>query len=359
MENKKPIEIIQNFGRKILLKNIQKEIKSSPLFIVETKSFAQLRRVQRDPKVKMLMNKLKSLIRLSDNDIRVIEMGIMIAWHPNNIFGEKSKWHPLDDNMHQHSNFLLINLIEQNNPKLLKSFLHQYVNIFKKWKEGDKQRTIEGIIISYHHRAEHLEKIKNDDTIENEQKLLMIKTINNQMESLTKSLLMIDKDFPINMLKESHNELFETYKKGWENTFNNIRNVVVDSYRKHLVESLNKGDYSIIRNEINAISNRLLELSPKKILKSLQSKMNLQIIDNIFMDELPLESTELLKYLLLLIDTTIIFDSEDNDQKNQEWKNLMINKMNDLKENLPEILLSINKNIDSIINKLKELVKKQ
>lgn len=357
MENKKSIEIIQNFGRKILLKKYQKDLKSSALFIVESKSFAQLRRILRDENVKNIMSKIKSLLMLNNNDIRIIEMGIMLAWHPNNIFGDRDKWHPQDENMYEHCNFLLINLIEQNNPKYLKIFLNQFISIFKKWKEGDKERTIEGIVISYHHRAEHLEKIKNDDNLENEQKLLMIKTINSQMNSLIKSLLMIDKTFPIEMLKESHKELFEKYKKGWENTFNNIRSVVLDSFKSHLKNSIQNGNFSIIRNEIFGISNRLLELAPRKIIKSLNEKLNENVIDNIFMEENPLESNLLLEYLLLLIDTTIIFDSEENDDKNNEWKNLMIHKMTSLDKNLPEILLSINKNIDNIINKLKEIIR--
>lgn len=357
MENKKYIEILENFGKRIVLKNLQLKIKLCPLFIVETKSFAQLRKVQRDIGVKKLMNRLINILDLGNNILRVIEMGIMIAWHPSNLFGDdKSKWHPQDELMFKHSEILLVNLICESNPKKLKSFLKQYVNIFNKWKEGDKQRTIEGIIISYHHRMEHIKKIKNSEIDESE-KISMIKTINEQLENLIKSLKMIDSSFPVAMLKDSHEKLFEIYKKSWESQFNNVRNVVMDSFKKYLLESIKKGEYSILRNEFVGITNRLLALCPKKIYKSMEKKLSSENIENIFINENSLESSEILEMILLIIDTTIIFDSPNNDENNQKWKIELIQKCTNLKENLPEILISINQHIDSIINQIKELAK--
>ena len=355
MEKSKYVNVIQNFGRKIILNNIQKKFLKSSLFTVETKSFAQLRKVQRDNQVKGLMESVKSLCKLSDKDLRIIEMGIVIAYHPSNLFGDdKSKWHPQDEMMHKHCEFLLVNLLEQKNPTNLKIFFEQFIKVFKTWKEGDKNRTIEAILISYNYRAEHLEKIKSNDKVESEQKLLMIKELNQQLESLIKSLLMIDKNFPINLLKENHKKLFETYKKGWEGQFNNIRNVVLDSYKKHLLDSINNGNLGIIRNEIVAISERIIKLSPKKIVKSLSEKLSKSKIDSIFYDDI-FSSKEFIQLLLLLVNTTIIFDSIDNDKKNIEWKENILNKMDNLKENLPTILLEINYHLDDIINQIKKL----
>lgn len=355
MENIKSIEIIQNFGRKILLKFFQKKLKSSPLFIIETKSFAQLRKIQRNSVVKSAIDNLIKLLSLNNNDLKIIEMGIMIAWHPTNLFGDdKSKWHPQDEMMFKHSEILLVNLVNENEPKKLKSFLYQFINIFKKWKEGDKQRTIEGIVISYHHRAKHIEKIKNEN-IDEEQKLIMIKTLNEQLNSLITSLKMIDPNFPVLILKEKHEKMFNMYKKSWEKQFNNIRNIVLDSFTTHLLESINKGEYSIIRNELVGISERLLVLCPKKIYKSISSKLNREKIDKLFQNNNVLDSGEILEILLLLIDTVIIFDSVDNDIDNNKWKIELLEKLSNLKKYLPEILISINQHIDNIIKQIKYL----
>lgn len=356
MEYNKSLKIIQDFGKLCNLKNIQKNLNSSLLYKLETKSFAQLRKIQREPEIKELMKKLKNLLKLSDQDLRIIEMGIVMAWHPTNLFGQdKNKWHPQDNLMHQHCEFLIVNLVNLHNIKSLKFFLLQFIKIFNQWKEGDKHRTIEGIIISYYHRAEHIKKVKNDDKLTEIEKNLILETLNYQLNDLIKSLLMIDKNFPVDMLKDNHQKLFETYKKGWEYQFNNIRSVVVDSYLKHLKESIINGNYSNIRNEILAISNRLFSISPKKIIKSLKNKLSQENIDNIFSDDNPLQSVKLIKLLMLLIDTSIIFDSIDNDTKNQEWRNEIINKLEDLNENLPIILIEINKKIDDIINQIKNL----
>jgi hypothetical protein len=301
------------------------------------------------------MERLRSVMRLGLKDLRVLEMGIVLAWHPTNLFGgDKSKWHPQDELMFKHAEILLVNLVNEEDPTKLKLFLGQFVNIFNKWKEGDKQRTIEGIVISYHHRAEHIEKIKKDN-IEPEQKLLMIKTLNGQLDSLIKSLKMIDPSFPISMLKDSHEKMFNMYKKGWENQFNNIRNVVLDSFKKHLLESIKKGEYSVIRNELVGISERLLVLCPKKIYKSMASKLSNEKIEEIFQNEDVLDSSDILEMLLLLIDTSIMFDCIDNDEKNGKWKLELIEKCSNLRDNLPEILISINQQIDSIIRQVREL----
>ena len=359
MENKKSIVKLQKFWRKILLNKLQKDLRSCPLFIVETKSFAQLRKLQRDERVKGLMLKLQSLMRLKSQELRVLEMGIVISWHPKNLFGDdKSKWHPQDEMMLRHCEMLLVNLVEERDPEKLKSFLRQYLEIFNKWKEGDKQRTIEGIVISYHHRAEHLEKVRGD-SIDEEQKKLMIKALNQQLEDLVKSLTMIDPNFPITTLKVSHKKMFEMYKKGWEEQFNNIRDVVLDSFEKHLKESIKKGEYSILRNELVGLSERLLVLCPKKIYKDMSEKLSRNVIESIFYEDKPLESESLIKMLLLLIDTSIIFDCSENDKKNEIWKQNLLVKFGDLKENLPEILITINQQIDSIINQIKKLAVKK
>lgn len=358
MENKKSIVKIQNFGRKIILKNIQKELLSSPLFQVETKSFAQLRKLQRDMRVKGLMLRLCSLMKLSSQELRLLEMGIVISFHPTNLFGDdKKKWHPQDEMMFKHCEILLVNLVEERDQAKLKSFLKQYLEIFKRWKEGDKQRTIEGIVISYHHRAEHMEKVR-DDEIEENQKRLMLETLNQQLESLVKSLKMIEPNFPVETLKVSHKKMFEMYKKGWEKQFNNVRDVVLDSFKKHLKESINRGEYNILRNELVGISERLLVLCPKKIYTGMKKKFSRENIESIFYEENALESEGLVKMLLLLIDTSILFDSAENDKKNKEWKNKLLLQFGNLKENLPEILITINQQIDNIINQIKKLASK-
>ena len=90
----------------------------------------------------------------------------------------------------------------------------------------------------------------------------------------------------------------------------------------------------------------------------MKEKFSRENIESIFYEENTLESEKLIKMLLLLIDTSILFDSAENDKKNGEWKNKLLLQFGNLKENLPEILITINQQIDNIINQIKKLASK-
>lgn len=355
MEDKK-IRKIQKFGKNILLKKLQDELKVSSLYTVETKSFAQFRKVQRSEDNINLMKRFQKLFRLEYSDLKVIDVGLLISQHPTNLFGDNVKqWHPHDDLMYKQSEILMINLIELDDYEKLKSFLEQYINNFKKWKEGDKHRTMEGIIISFHYRMEHLEKIRDNDKLNKEQKILMIKELNQQLASLKKSLGMIDPKFPISALETQHNELFEKYKKGWTETFDKVKDVVLESYQNHLIKSIDNGDYSIIQQEFVAISNRILSICPRKILVSLTSKINDTQINKVF-EDFSLTNKDLINLLLLYIDTVIMFDAPINDEGNKIWKEELITLFNlELNEAIPHIIIKINQKIDFIINQMKKI----
>lgn len=350
MKNNKLYLLIKNY----LLDKYQRKINNSALYQIKTNSFAQFRKIQRNSKIKKYMRKLKVILELSDKELRILEMGLVIKWHPENLFGnDKSKWHPYDELIYNQCNILVVNLISLDIIKL-KLFLTQYIKNFLQWKEGDKNRTIEGIITSYHYRSVHLDKIKNDDNLNNEEKILVIKTLNQELESLIKSLKMIDKNFPINYLKTNHQKLKELYQQNWIDKYNEIKEIVINSYSKYLKEEFTKGNNLCIKNEIESICQKILTISPKNILSSLSNKLSSNKINNIFDNEKYLTSSEFITLLLLIIDTIIVFDSPDNDSNNYQWKIDLIEKMENLLNNLPSIIIDINKKLDEIHFKIKQ-----
>lgn len=357
MEEIKFIKTLQYFGKNILLKNIQKNLKVSSLYIVNTKSFAQFRKLQREENNIELMKKIQSLFNLEIKELKVLEIGLLVFNHPNNLFGDDiNKWHPQDNLIYEHSKILFVNLINLNDFKRLKLFLEQYIEIFQKWKLGDKNRTMEGIIISYHYRKEHLNKINNANNLDKLQKNNMKEQLEKQLVSLKKSLGLIDPEFPISALENNHKELFDKYKEGWTETFDKVKNVVLESYLKHLKYGIDSGNYSVIQNELLGISKRLLAISPKKIIVSLSKKMNEDVINEIF-EDFSFSNSNLLNLLLLYIDTVIVFDAPINDEDNKKWKEelLLLLKL-DINEGLPEIIIRINKKIDFIMNQMQRLV---
>lgn len=347
------IIILQNFGRNIVLKNIQKKLKLSCLYTVKTQSFVQLRKIQKDIKVKEIFKKFISLFKLSEQEIRILEMGILISYHPENLFGnDRKKWHKEEKNIKDLSDFLILNLVELNSYKNLKIFLESYIIEFKKWKKNDKFRTIEGIIISYHFRKEHLDKVINDNLDKNQKKEI-IKTLNHQLNHLEKSILMIQPNFPISILQNEHDKLYQQYRNGWITTIEQIQSIVLKSFHDKLKHDLIKGNYLTIKNELISITNRLLLISPKKIKKSLEFKFN---DINFIFENSQINSTTLINFLTFIIDTIIIFDSPSNDKNNKIWKyNMTLLFKNNINDFLPNFLISLNQKIDEIICKIKSI----
>lgn len=347
----KHIIILQNFGKNIVLKNIQKKLELSCLYTVKTQSFAQLRKIQRDINVKEIFRKIASLFKLSEQDTRILEMGVLISYHPENLFGnDRKQWHKDDKYIKDLSDFLILNLVELNSYKNLKIFLENYIIEFKKWKQNDKFRTIEGIIISYHFRKEHLNKVINDNLDKN-QKNEIIKTLNHQLQHLEKSILMIQPNFPICILQNEHEKIYQQYRNGWINTIEQIQSIVLKSFHDKLKHDLIKGNYLTIKNELISITNRLLLISPKKLKKSLEYKFN--DINSIFQNS-QINSTTLINFLTFIIDTIIIFDSSSNDKNNKIWKyNMTLLFKNNINDFLPNFLISLNQKIDEIIWKIK------
>ena len=82
-----------------------------------------------------------------------------------------------------------------------------YEKALNMWLEGDKNRTMESIIISYKHRMDHIEKINTDEKLDANQKLDMVNELNRQAKDLMKSIKMLDSSFDVANFEKNYNNI--------------------------------------------------------------------------------------------------------------------------------------------------------
>jgi len=341
---------IQKFLRNCLLKKRKKLLLSSKLFTVKSTSFYKLRKLQKDNKT-VLYNFL-DLFKLTLPQKRTIEMGMTLAIHPESMFGEnENEWSQYEKNIIFFSNLLLANIINSLSYNKLYHFIKEYLLIFNEWKKYDYQQTIRGIIISYHYRQEHLDKVRNNEEMDNEQKLNSIKQLNQQISHLEQSLLMMDKNFDLDNLRKNHQKIFNQYVSIEKQTINTLSKAYLD----FLIENCNNDEWTPLFNEIISTQNRLLELVPKKRKQSIKNKFD-SYQDNISQISNQIWSEPLLEMFLFMIDLIINLDAPINDEKNQQWKIDTLSLVEKpFIEGISNLLININQKIDSIHLLIKNL----
>lgn len=321
----------------------------SELFCIKTKSFAQMRKVQKNSKI--ILYQYLDLFKLLLKEKRTIEMGLIIAVHPEGFFGQnENEWNYLEKNIIFHSNVLLTSLINETSYLKLDQVISQYLKIFSQWKKLDYHQTIKGIIISYHYRMKHLGKIRKDK-IEEEQKLVIIKQLLQQIKHLEESLIMMNKNFNLEDLKQNHHKYFDKYVKVTKQTVN----IMSKAYLDYLIENCQKGNWKPLYNEIISTQNRALELVPKKRKESVKKKFN-SYSDVILDLNYQQWNEKLLEMILFLTDLMINLDAPINDKENENWKIETLSMVEKpFIEGISNLFIKINQKIDSIHLLIKNL----
>jgi len=118
---------------------------------------------------------------------------------------------------------------------------------------------VERCIISYYYRNEHINKINNDNNINNEQKQDMLKILNKQKNDIIKNIKLFDKNIDTNYIKSNYIILYNNIIKGWKNIFESIQYNMKKAYLDLIRSELSQ-------NKINMLFNLLMEIS-KRIIK--------------------------------------------------------------------------------------------
>ena len=291
---------------------------------------------------------------------RIILTAFLINNYSNDVIGHLKDRHPIDNFVIDWSKKLVKIFKLENNYNeniLLIKYLNNYVEIFNNWKNIDKNRTIQNIIISYGNRMEHLQYVEKEE-LEEESKNKIILSLTTECDSLIQSIKIMDKDFDIDNLKDNYKEIIIKIKDSMEKIFYDLSYNFKSAYLDMLIEEYTNDNNNVILNLIIETNDRILLLTPKAYLDSTRSKFNSYDYTEYLLED---NYGELCKYFNFLIDTIVAYSSPEDIKENTLWKEEMINWLIfdadvDYKVVIPSLLLEINTKIDLLIYKIKNII---
>jgi hypothetical protein len=284
------------------------------------------------------------------NSTKIFISSFLIKFYSNELLGEMKDWHLYDTNVYNSANNLIDSITGSSDSQNIKQVwdnLFEFNTMFLIWSSMDKDRTIEKLIISYYYRCEHIDKIKDDNSNEFEQKLDMLEQLEKQKSELIRSIIIIDKDFDIEYLKKNYVEIFNNIMASWQKIESAIALNMKKAYYNMLIDDIKKGEMMSTFNLLKDIGNRLLVLCPEKRKTSFQDKfsdnMLLELLQDLTFNN---RNTEFINFI---VDFICLMDAPINDMNNKKWKdNINILFSSDFSICFPNILLQIEEHIDMI-----------
>jgi hypothetical protein len=249
---------------------------------------------------------------------------------------------------------LVINSFDNNNIYDIWNLLKDFNILFINWSKMDKNRTIEQLITSYYYRNEHINKIKNEN-IDETQKNDMIQELEKQKNNITTSIKLIDKTFDIKYLEQNYDILYNSIQNAWNNTQNNVVNIMKKAYYNMLCDDIINDNMMSIYKLLKEIGNRLLIICPDKYKKSFLNKFCDDYLYNIVNQRK--FNYILNEFIEFIVDVILLMDAPINDINNNIWKNNIINTINNnnFTYDFPKILIEIEEHIDIIFNLIKNI----
>lgn len=291
--------------------------------------------------IKLLINKFNILKKTNINE-KVFLSSFLISNFNEQLLGKITNRNLLDDEIFFWSkklNDLLLQLLDKFNYfdliKLI-NYFNNYNLIFSKWKDYDKNNTIQNIIISYYNRKKHIEYL-----VKNNKEPETILVLNESCEKLLTNIIIIDKNFDIEYFKNNYVKIYNNINEGLEKITSKIKKNYMEAYKEMLIDEFKSGNKNIILKLIEETNTRVknyLEYPKRKIFKEELNNYNFTniLLKNIW-------SKELFTYINLLINQ-LVFD--------KVWKNFILSFLKkDYIENFPCLLIEINKKIDELIFK--------
>lgn len=338
---------------------------------IEVVDFGKFSKLIRQKNVISTTDKfLNSLNKISKIEIKskVFLTSLLLLFFQEELIGSENNMNNIDKSIvdwvnevtSKLSNFQQI-LNELNKIVIL---FNNFQVIFDQWKDYDKSKLIESILISYNNRCEHIDNIinGNDDTIfnnlNNESKEEMIAVLEDQKNDLLKQIKLTDPSVDIEYIRDNSHSIIEKMNQSYELINNEVASTMKKAYYDMLCDEVNSGNMLPVFDLIKDINNRLLILVPQKNKKSFNSKFETsKIIDMLTLNEW---SDDLINHISFLVDTIFVLGAPCDDKEMKEWKNhIMSLTKDDFSVNLPLIFIQIQEKIDRIFFLLKELGEKK
>lgn len=249
----------------------------------------------------------------------------------------------------------VIAALEEKNINNLISAIQDYNYIYNTWSITDKDRSMEQLIISYYNISEHIKKITEDPKIEFSQQLDMLTELEKQRKEITLSIIMIDKTFDINYLKENYVMIYNSIQESWAKIKIAITTTMKKAYFDMLCQDLEKGEFMSSFNLLKDIKSRLIILCPSNRKESFSDKFSDDKLLNLLYNSQ--FNVPVIQFIIFMVDFIILMDAPINDNTNKQWKDTIIQLMtSNFNNHFPLILILIQEHIDSIYNSISKLI---
>ncbi len=335
-----------------IFKNLMATLESIEDFEKFTKFMRQSNTIKISQDFIKSFNNYKTGFKL---DAKVLLTAYLIKNYSEELLGKEQ--HPIDKGIYDWSLELVqrINqIIESKEIDKLWLLLTNYQTIFSQWKENDKSRMIESIIISYYNRSKHIEKIHADEKINEEEKEIIIAELNNQRQQVVGNIKFIDAEFDVEYFLENYEEVYNNMNSAYEKLSNQIGNTMKKAYYDMLSQEILEDNLLPIAELMTEISKRLLIIVPEKRREKFADKINVNIIVELISDKC--WTVELREYLKFICESVYMLGAPCDDEENKKWLKEVDNLMeSDYCKNLPLILIQIEEKLDRIYQLINEL----
>jgi hypothetical protein len=352
------IIIIQRYYRLYLLKKKLKLIvcnRDCNLYCnIESESFSVFN--------KKLLN--RDMIRIVDNFItqlnrsfkpidnaksvrsRILLTSFLIVNFSKELLGNKEIHTTVDIILYNQSVLLIKTLANYNNCnfKLLHNILNEYYELFDYWIKFDKNRTIQNIIVSYYNRMMHAKEIE----IKGDNDPVFLNMLNKQCSDLLDIIKKLDNTIDIVYIKENYVSVYENMNRTMTKLLDSIVMNFHKLYNEHIIDEFkNKQNKQVIYDLIVETNTRIQLIIPLEYSVSIDKKLASYQYTSLLLEDTWTDG--MIDYVDFLIDTLYQI-TKDNSVI--ELKQLFNNDMNQesYHDNLPVLLLEINKRIRIILN---------
>ena len=360
--------VIKNYSKfKSKFDEFDKDILNSTHDIVNTKldiDFDKFCKFIRNKEViEVTDNFLKSFKFISKVKLelspKILLSSILTFIFSDEMLGNDKDLNHIDRSLKDWTTVLVTKLKNIKNEDLIKIklLLNNFNIIFNQWKDYDKSKLVESIIISYNHRCQHIEKIKNDTYDENEKsifenmqkesKIDMIKVLELQKEDLLLQIKRTDPSIDIDYIRENSSFIMNQMNQSYQEINQSVSNTMKKAYYDMLTEEIKSNNMLPIFDLLKEIGNRLLVLVPKKQSSSFNDKFN----DNKLIDLISSNTwnEDLIDHIKFLCDSVFSLGAPIDDQEIKEWKESVVSlTKGNFEENLPLILVQVQEKIDKI-----------
>ena len=288
---------------------------------------------------------------------KVLLTAYLIKFFSEDLLGKDQ--HPIDKGINDWSEEVFKRIAELNVSKDIDKLwllLNNYNTIFSQWKENDKSRLIESIIISYYNRSKHIEKINAETNLDPTEKEIALQELKSQRQQIVGNIKFIDPEFDVEYFLENYEEVYNNMNSAYEYMTKQIGNTMKKAYYDMLCQEIGDNNLLPIAELMTEISKRLLVIVPDKKREKFAEKINVNVIVDLITDNQ--WNDELKEYLNFIAESIFMLGAKCDDEENKKWLNELNNLMiDDYMTNFPLILIQMEEKLDRIYQLINSLSK--